>query len=761
MKKRALSAVLALVLIASLLPANVLAEGAAVPIAKAAPSFDDVVSGEWYDDAVQYAVQNGFMEGKSDKIFAPDDAMTRSALVTALYRLDGLKKTDSPVAFSDVAASALYFNAVEWAAANGIAAGYGNGVFGANDSVTRQQMAAMFQRYAKYKGRSTENTADLSAYADASDAADWARGAMGWAVSEGVITGTDGRMLAPDSPATRAQAAAVLMRYMNGAALEKRTSDYVSQFVNGNFSDFYADCAAALRQSITQDALKKGWNTIIQSIGAPGKTVSSIYARQNGADVVVSTVTCTLYNAKVTISYGSDLKPAAIWTSIAPKDPPDPQSTDKWEEVSVKVGEYELPGMLTLPKGVKKPPVVILIQGSGASDMNESLGTAPNRPFEDIAHGLAEQGVATLRYNKRTYQNPTVSANTVTIQYEMLDDAAAAVKLLGSDSRVDASRIYLLGHSLGGMMAPKIAADNPQIKGFISMAGSLRTLQDLSLDQNKAAIAAEASLTEQQKSAMIAEVQAELDKTKTLDDGGTGSIMGVPTNYWKSLNAVHSADIVKSLNVPMLILQGGADFQVNPDKDYKLWQTALEGRSNATFKLYDGLSHLFMPNQIPANGALDISVYNAPNHVDPRVIADIAVWVKNCSASQWVQLDRLHYTEGVVQSFQKNADGTGTLSIKVTKNYHSGTDPVDSPNSPFPIGVTQSFLLQKYSEKNLPAGAEIVAYNCNVALESNPDKQFAGAVVLYYEKSGKYYDASGNAVSMPPADYPAFSDAFQ
>lgn len=759
MKKKILSVLLAFTLMVLVLPIGALAEESAVPIARAAPVFDDVKPGDWYYGAVQYAVQNGFLSGVSDKTFAPDEAMTRAAIVTALYRLDGSGKTDTSTAFSDVAVSAPYYSAVEWAAANGVAMGYGGGAFGVRDQVTRQQVALMFQRYAKYKARDTSGTSSLSPYADASAVAKAARGAMGWAISEGLITGTGNKKLLPAASATRAQAAVILMRYTNGAALEKRTSDYVSQFVKGNFSDFYKDCGAKLQQSITQDALVKGWNTVTRVTGTPGEILSNIYTRQKGYDVVASTVAGTLYNIKVTVTYGIDGKPAGIWTSYAPKDPPAPQSTDQWKEVPVKVGEYQLPGMLTLPTGVQKPPVVLLIQGSGSSDMNESLGTAPNRPFEDLAHGLAAQGVATLRYNKRTYQYPAGGGDT--IQYEMLDDAAAAVKLLSSDSRVDANRIYLLGHSLGGMMAPKIAADNPQIKGMISMAGSLRTLQDISLDQNKAAIAAETSLTEQQKNALLAQVEAELDKTKTLDDGGTGYIMGMPTNYWKSLNAIHSAEIVKNLNIPMLILQGSADFQVYPDKDYPLWQTALEGRSNATFKLYDGLSHLFMPNQISANGVPDVSVYNAPNHVAPQVITDIAAWFGNCSASQWTQLDRLHYTQGVIQSFQKNADGTGTLSLKVSKNYHSGTDPVDSPDSPFPIGTTQSFILQKYTAKDLPAGAEIVVYDCNVALKSNPNKQFAGAAVLYYEKSGKYFNDNGKEINMPSADYPAFSDVFQ
>ena len=145
------------------------------------------------------------------------------------------------------------------------------------------------------------------------------------------------------------------------------------------------------------------------------------------------------------------------------------------------------------------------------------MALSPNRPFQDIARGLAEQGVATLRYNKRTYQYPTVGCDS--IAYEVLDDASAAVKLLAADGRVDTNRIYLLGHSLGGMMAPKIAADNAQIKGFISMAGSLRTLQEISLDQCRMAIEAESSLTEQQKKDAMAQTIAENEKTKTLNDG--------------------------------------------------------------------------------------------------------------------------------------------------------------------------------------------------------------------------------------------------
>ncbi len=414
--------------------------------------------------------------------------------------------------------------------------------------------------------------------------------------------------------------------------LIKRTSAYVSQFIQGKFEDFYNASSKEFKQKITLSALQKGWNeSILVITGKPIKSISCTYAKQNNTYILQDTIEGTLFNILVTLQYDNKEKPIGIRTNIIPKDPPKPQTTDSWQEFPVTVGEMKLPGMLTVPKGVEKPPVVILVQGSGASDMNESIGTTPNRPFEDIAHGLASQGVATLRYNKRNYQHlgdPSID----TIESEVLDDAAAAAKMLSTDTRIDTNRIYLLGHSLGGMMAPKITSDNNEIKGFISMAGTLRTYQEISLDQTSAVINETPSLSDEQKKYYLALQKAELEKTKTYDDGGTNNILGIPTNYWRSLNAIDSISIVKNLTVPMLILQGSADFQVYADKDYTLWQSTLKDHLNVTYHLYEGLSHLFMPNQfLPEHDIPNASVYNAPNHIDLQVITDIAVWVKGLS----------------------------------------------------------------------------------------------------------------------------------
>jgi dienelactone hydrolase len=413
-----------------------------------------------------------------------------------------------------------------------------------------------------------------------------------------------------------------------GAVLEKRVAAYISQFFAGNFTTFYGDAAEKLTQSISKAQLQQGWVMLQQQItGSAGNILSSQYVKQGQYDSVVTSIAGTLFDFRITISFDSEEKPAGILISPIPKEVSEPQSTAAWEEAAVKVGEKGLPGLLTLPKGIKKPPVVLLVQGSGSSDMNESIGKVPVQPFKDIARGLAEQGVASLRYNKRTYQYPWATAG-ITVEYEVLDDAEAAVDLLYADDRVDGNAIYLLGHSLGGMLAPKIAQDNPHVKGIISMAGSLRSLQDIMLDQNKAMINAQPSYSAQQKKALLDQAAAGLEKTKTLDDGGSGYIMGTPTSYWKSLDDIHGMDIIKKVHLPMLILQGNEDFQVPFDKDYKLWQVVLMGRDNVTFRLYDGLSHLFMPGQISPTGTPDVSLYNTPQHVDPMVITDIATWVK-------------------------------------------------------------------------------------------------------------------------------------
>jgi hypothetical protein len=176
--------------------------------------FSDVKSADWFYDAVKYAVQNGLFNGTLASDFSPNDNMTRAMFVTVLYRLEGEPAVTGTNSFTDVQSGQWYTDAVTWVSTNGIVSGYDGNLFGTNDNITREQMAAMLYRYAQYKGYDVSEMADLKVYTDASDISAWAETAMKWANTEGLITGTTSTALAPVGSATRAQVADTLMRFV-------------------------------------------------------------------------------------------------------------------------------------------------------------------------------------------------------------------------------------------------------------------------------------------------------------------------------------------------------------------------------------------------------------------------------------------------------------------------------------------------------------------------------------------------------------------
>lgn len=173
--------------------------------------FVDVQPDDWYIDVVKYALENGLMTGVSETEFAPDLATTRGMVASVLYRLEGGPEAED-AGFSDVSADAWYADAVNWAANVGVVAGYGD-AFGANDAITREQLAAILCNYAAYKGEDVSSGAALDGYSDAASVSDWAGKSVEWAVAEGLLSGVTNNELAPQGSATRAQVAAMLQRF--------------------------------------------------------------------------------------------------------------------------------------------------------------------------------------------------------------------------------------------------------------------------------------------------------------------------------------------------------------------------------------------------------------------------------------------------------------------------------------------------------------------------------------------------------------------
>jgi dienelactone hydrolase len=278
------------------------------------------------------------------------------------------------------------------------------------------------------------------------------------------------------------------------------------------------------------------------------------------------------------------------------------------------VGEFNLPGTISLPKRTRLVPGVVLVHGSGPHDRDETIG--PNKVFKDLAWGLASRGIAVLRYDKRP---ASVRPKTGTVKDETVDDAVAAVDGLAVQPGVDKARLFVLGHSLGGMLAPRIAFASASLKGFIVLAGTTRPLEDVIVDQFTYLRGADAPETSAAQDFARRVRDPQLRADMSVDFMGSP----MPASYWLDLRGYRPEELAATLGKPMLVLQGGRDYQVTME-DFGGWKRALAGRPHATLTVYPALNHLF----ISGEGRSIPSEYLQPGHVDPQVVTDIADWIQ-------------------------------------------------------------------------------------------------------------------------------------
>ena len=174
--------------------------------------FNDIEENNWYYDSVEYVYSRGMMKGMDDSHFGPSETTTRGMIITILYRMEG-EPSVSGNAFADVKSDMYYAAAINWAVENGIVKGYGDGIFGPEDSITREQLSNILMNYAEYKGADVTARADLSNFCDALQASSWAEASLAWANAEGLIQGNPDSTINPGGNAERAQAAAILARF--------------------------------------------------------------------------------------------------------------------------------------------------------------------------------------------------------------------------------------------------------------------------------------------------------------------------------------------------------------------------------------------------------------------------------------------------------------------------------------------------------------------------------------------------------------------
>jgi dienelactone hydrolase len=301
---------------------------------------------------------------------------------------------------------------------------------------------------------------------------------------------------------------------------------------------------------------------------------------------------------------------------------------DKFREYPVKISKapWILPAALSLPVDKTNVPGVVLVHGLGPHDREESIG--PNKPFRDLAWGLVTRGIAVLRYDKRTLVYAAQLAaieGGFTTRHATIDDALAGVELLRGNLNIDPKRLYVLGHSFGGTLLPRIAKRDSGIAGLISLAAHTRPLEDVLLEQITLAAALDGKVTP----AEVAHLErfkrqvAKVKDPKLSPRTPKNELpLGFGAAYWLDLRGYHPGQAAKKLKIPMLILHGGRDHQVT-DTDISGWTSHLTGRDAVTFKTYPSCNHLMSPGQ----GASTRAEYYEPGKVAQEVIDDIANWI--------------------------------------------------------------------------------------------------------------------------------------
>jgi len=424
--------------------------------------------------------------------------------------------------------------------------------------------------------------------------------------------------------------------------ITQRALNLIENLSQGNFEEATRFFDETMKKAASPEFLKKAWESLQLQFGPFQGIKGSRFETMAGYDFIF--IFCQfekqMLDARVVFNRAGEIAGLNFVPHLEVKESPPPAYAhpDLFEEkeVEIRSGNWVLPGTLTVPRNGGPFTAVVLVHGSGPNDRDETVG--PNKPFRDLAWGLASRGIAVLRYEKRTkvYGEKIREDRNIrlsfTVNEETVEDALSAVKLLRSMEKIDPDRIFVLGHSLGGMMIPRIASRDEKIAGFIIMAGLTRPIEEAILEQTRYLLSLQGALTDEarKKLAEIENTVARIKGLKETMENPEEPLLGAYPAYWLDLKSYQPTEEIKKIERPILVLQGKRDYQVT-EKDFLNWQQALEGRKNVTFKLYAACNHLFIEGQgLPTP---DEYLYSAGN-VSQAVIEDISTWIKSCTRNE-------------------------------------------------------------------------------------------------------------------------------
>ncbi|MEO8585191.1 MAG: alpha/beta fold hydrolase [Acidobacteriota bacterium] len=414
------------------------------------------------------------------------------------------------------------------------------------------------------------------------------------------------------------------------AVAKALAKDVAAELKTGDLAALESRFDDALKVALPDAKLRRFWLGVIAKGGPLESCAEPRAFLANEYTLAFTSCTFRKQNAELKLTFRADGRLAGMflepeeavrseWTAPSYVKP----AVFRESDVKVVSGSVSLPGTLTIPLGEGPFPAVVLVHGSGPQDRDESIGAL--RPFRDLAHGLASRGIAVLRYEKRTkiYGKEMAAAGEVTIKDEVLDDVLAALGLLRETPGVDRRRVFVAGHSLGAFLAPRIAVLDGALFGVVMLASPSRLMSEVVRDQ--AQWLAGPGASDSQRAAAPA-VRKEADALADLYAGRPdpleGTILGASRSYWLDLRDQRPLDAARSVDLPILVLQGERDYQVTM-KDFTGWKHLLAGRKGVTLKSYPRLNHFFVAGE----GRSGPEEYRKPGHVAAEVIGDIAAFV--------------------------------------------------------------------------------------------------------------------------------------
>ncbi len=423
-------------------------------------------------------------------------------------------------------------------------------------------------------------------------------------------------------------------------ASETRLTTFLDALMRGDEQDaLYAQLDEAMQQAIPPADFAALWPQVsalgggfVAYAGDTQVTVSGGYTVLTQAlDMQAMDLLCIL-----SLSDEGKISGLRFTPTVLPQPSTVPEAEDApYTEEEVTIGEapWQLPGTLTLPAHASAPvPAVVLVHGSGPSDRDETMGVV--KPFRDLAHELARRGIAVLRYDKRTlvYGAAMAGDATLTVEQETIQDAIAAGGLLQSDPRVEAERVYLLGHSLGAMLAPRIAQESEGLfAGLILANGTNLPLEDIILRQNETAVMTLPAGTQRGTAlAQIAELRALAERIPQMDEteAQRTEFFGVSAFYFREM-AQHPApaEILRALAKPTLLINGERDFQITVSEGREQWAQALDLSAPWLRCLWADVNHALMRPEVPEGMAGTAAEYYLESTVDAEVIEAIAAFI--------------------------------------------------------------------------------------------------------------------------------------